>query len=72
MDSFLQLNKKYKQTEEEDHMLNILTPTEYGARRAKKTNRPLTFTIALSLHLLKDVPDITDYRNIKPENISLL
>lgn len=27
------------------------------------------FAIALTLHQLKDVADITDYRNIKPENI---
>lgn len=72
MDYFLQLSKKYKQTEGEDHTLYILTPTKYGLRRAKKPNIPLTFTTALSLHLLKDIPDITDYRNIKPENISLL
>lgn len=29
-------------------------------------------TIALSVHLLEDVPDIIDYRNVRPENISLL
>lgn len=28
MDYFLQLSKKYKQTEGEDHTLYILTPTE--------------------------------------------
>lgn len=28
--------------------------------------------IALSLHFLRDVPDIRNYRNIKPGNISLL
>lgn len=42
---------------------------------AKKPNifcaMPFTFTVALSLHLLKGIAD-SNYRNMKPENISLL
>lgn len=40
---------------------------------AKKPNvfwaMPFKFAVALTLHQLKDVADITDYRNTKPENI---